>query len=359
MLTNSASPEYRKQLLALRKAKGLHTAVENRLVELLDEAIPDFHPLKEPQGLAGGRDDLMLFEFSGKKVVFEIFATQTQVSRDLLILHKTKADKKIAIIIDKEVDARVFEKYLKENPDETFPFLFVGELFEETPHNVLLKLRELIAGDEEAKFQRMLRTKISRRSLVSWFKQYGIDVLSEREIKEGNISYAKVFITTVIAKCLHQGIAKTKLKGLGQWLSNQHVLEYIFLRVNIGLNLFLYTDLDENLAIYSDMDLVDWIRAGYSFPQTFILLSMNAVIYELEDKYLKSGKRMLNPDRRISMSIGSAVTHYTESGRVVVFNLPSEVKTVIVTLPNRLDRKPEQYLGMIKISKPGDVFDIG
>ena len=359
MVANSASSEYRKELLALRKAKGLHTAVENRLVELLKEAVPNFHPLKEPQGLAGGRNDLMLFEFSGRRVVFEILATHSQVSRDLLILYKTKADNKIAIIIDKEVDARVFERYLKENPDETFPFIFIGELFEGTPHTALLKLRELITGDEEAKFHRMLRAKISRRNLMSWFKQYGINVLSEREVKEGNISYAKVLITTVIAKCLEQGIVSTKLKKLGQWLSNQQVLEYIFLRVNIGLNVFLYTDLDENMAIYSDIDLVDWIRAGYNFPQTFILLSMNAVIYELEDKYLTSGKHMLNPDRTISMGIGSSQTHYTESGRVAVFNLPSEVKAVIVTPPMRLDREPEQYLEMIKISKPGDVIEIG
>lgn len=109
MLTNPTSPEYRQTLLTLRKANRLHTAVEDALMELLKEAVPDFHPVKEPQGIAGGRNDLMLFEFSGRKVVFEIFATRTQVSRDLLILHKTKANKKIAIIIDKEVDAGVFE----------------------------------------------------------------------------------------------------------------------------------------------------------------------------------------------------------------------------------------------------------
>jgi hypothetical protein len=91
MVSNPVSPEYREQLLALGRAKRLHTAVENRLVELLKEAAPDFHALKGPQGLAGGTNDLMLSEFSGRRVVFEIFPTHTQVSRDLLILHKTNA----------------------------------------------------------------------------------------------------------------------------------------------------------------------------------------------------------------------------------------------------------------------------
>lgn len=183
--------------------------------------------------------------------------------------------------------------------------------------------------------------------------------MTEQEIKEGSISYGKVLITTVIAKCLHHGIVKTKLIKLGQWLSNQQVLEYIFLRVHIGLNVFLYTDLEENMAIYCDVDLADWIRAGYNFSQTFTLLSMNAVIYEVEDEYFKSSKRMVNPDRRISLSIGSSQTHYTTAGRVAVFSLPSELKEVIVIPPMRPDREPERYLEVIKISKPGDRVKIG
>ncbi len=358
MVTNPASPEYRQQLLALRKANWLHALVEDALLKLLKEAVPDFHPLKEPQGLAGGRNDLMLFEFSGRTVVFEIFASRTQVSRDLLILHKTKADKKIAVIIDKEVDRSVFERYLRENPDETFPFLFIGELFETSPRNAVLKLRELITGSDLAKLRRLRRAKVPRAKLLRWFKYYGVDVPSEQEIKEGKISYRKVFIATVLAKCIKQGIVVAKLKKLGLWLSSQQTLEYIFLRVNIGLNMFLYTDLDENMAVYSDIDLADWIRAGYNFPDTFILLSMNAVAYELEDKYLKSGARVLNPDRRISMSIGSSQVHFTASGRTAVFGLPREVKAVIVIPPKRRDRQPEKYLELIRMAKPGEVIQI-
>lgn len=358
-MLNRASPDYAEHVLELRKNRKLHTFVEDRLIELLNKVLPNLHPIKEPQGLAGGRNDLMLFEFSGKKVLFEVFASYTQVSRDLLILYKTDADIKIAIVVDKEVDPRVFERYLRENPDDTFPFLFAGELFEESPDICCLKLRELIAGDEDATLQRLLRTRIPRANFLDWCKQYGIEVLSEEDVKEGNISYAKLFVTTVVAKFRKQGFSRGKLKKLGQWLSNEQMLEYIFLRVNIGLNVYLYTDLEETFSIYSDIYLVDWIRAGYKLPQTFVILSLTAVVHELEDKYLRDGKPLLNPSRELSMTIGSSQLHFTKSGRVLIVNLPSEIESVVMIPPARPDRAPNEYLKLITIASPDESIEIG
>src|SRR5262245_45462992 len=90
-----------EQIKSLRKDHLLHGHVEGELIRLLNLVAPDFHPVPEIQGLAGGRNDLMLFEYSGGKLLFEIFATKSQVSRDLRILDRTKADVKIAIILDK------------------------------------------------------------------------------------------------------------------------------------------------------------------------------------------------------------------------------------------------------------------
>jgi hypothetical protein len=163
-----------KRLSELRRAKKLHSAVEDRLAQLIKRIAPDYHPVKEPVGLAGGRNDLMLFEFSGRKVLFEIFATRSQVSRDLRILDKTEAHKKIAVLIDKEVDASVFDAFAKENPEDNYPFLFTSELFDEPSVVCLLKLRELILGDEEAKFRRMLHTKLPREGFFSTCRKEGI-----------------------------------------------------------------------------------------------------------------------------------------------------------------------------------------
>src|ERR1041384_6791027 len=86
--------ELNRSIAELRRSRKLHTAIESRLIELVGKVAPGYHPIKEPVGLAGGRNDLMLFEFSGRRVLFEIFATRSQVSRDLRILDKTDADKK-------------------------------------------------------------------------------------------------------------------------------------------------------------------------------------------------------------------------------------------------------------------------
>lgn len=115
--------------------------MENHLIKVFNKIFPSSIAVKEIQGLAGGRNDLIFFEFNKRKVLFEIFASKSQVSRDLRILDKTNADVKIAIVIDKEVDESVIQQFLKENPENNYSFLFVSELFN---HNGIYKLVELV-----------------------------------------------------------------------------------------------------------------------------------------------------------------------------------------------------------------------
>src|SRR5262249_23612680 len=155
------SPELTTWLRDKRKQQALHDLVENQLVQVLKVVAPGFLPVKEIQGLPGGRNDLMLFDFQGRKVVFEVFASKSQVSRDLRILDLTKADKKIAVIIDREVDSGVWEKFHRENPENNYPWIFVSELFDRTAiERTALKLRQLVLGDDEAFFQRLLRERM-------------------------------------------------------------------------------------------------------------------------------------------------------------------------------------------------------
>ena len=159
-------------ILKNRKAKRLHGIVEDRLVAILTKIFPDYHPVKEAQGLAGGRNDLILFEFNGRKVLFEVFASHTQVTRDLRILDRTKADVKIAVLIDKKIDSRIIEKFFKENPEDNYPYIFVGELFIESKINqCALKLNELISGEEEAIFRRVLNQKLKTSNFLDSCKK--------------------------------------------------------------------------------------------------------------------------------------------------------------------------------------------
>lgn len=356
-LLNRQSADYSDVIREIRKAKRLHTIVENRLIEIVERILPDYHSVSELQGLAGGRNDLMLFEFSGRKVVFEIFATADQVSRDLLILHKTDASVKIAIVIDKDVDGTVLARFLKENPDTNFPFIFIGELFDGDSIECSLKIKELITGDEDAKFRRMLRSKIKREDFLEACKRDGIDIILPQDISTGNISFSSVFVSLLLNKFVHMGMQKNALKKLLRWFSNPELIEYVLIRVDLGLNMFLYTDFDENMGIYSDQEWLDWIRIGYEFSKSYAYISLNALLYEIEDKYIRvdeAGK--INRD--ITYTIGMSGMHKTPSGRAVRLSLPRNTTSIVVFVPldeiesNNFDEIENKYRNMIEFPSP-------
>ena len=239
-----------KWLSQLRRSKKLHTIVEDRLIELMSQVAPDYHPVKEPVGQAGGRNDLMLFEFSKKKILFEIFATKSQVSRDLLILHKTHADKKIAIIIDKSIDSKVFETFLRENPEDNYPFLFVGELFQEPLQECLLKLRQLVLGDRFAEFIRMYKATVPRQSFLDLCLKHKIEVFTDEQSRTRSMTFTQVFVTLVLGKCLGFGIKRERVLELGKWLSTEGVVQHALRNSVLGMNVILYTDFANNFALY-------------------------------------------------------------------------------------------------------------
>jgi hypothetical protein len=350
-MTSLFSKSQAEKISQWRKTKQLHTVVEDRLTMLISKISSDYHPVKEPVGLAGGRNDLMVFEFSSKKVLFEIFATRSQVSRDLRILDKTKSDKKVAIIIDKEVDSSVFEMFVKENPEDNYPFMFIGELFEEPPILCTLKLRELILGDEEAKFQRMLRAKLPVKDFFRMCKEEGIEVLLQEDIKSGDITLAKMLTTVVLNKCLKFGIPREKVKNLGLWFSGNDITTYAMQRISMGMNVILYTDFVENLSVYADIDLKDWIRASYLFPQPFVIMSLNAVLLEIDEKYLPKDKRIF-ARKEPTVYLGSSQVYESSAGKLVICSLPKDTYSVIIIPPIGETKTAEEYGKLVQVTQP-------
>lgn len=323
-----------------RHSKTLHKSVELRLEALLSKILPDYHGVKELQGLAGGRNDLMLFEYSGKKVLFEIFASRSQVTRDLRILDKTKADVKIAVIIDKEIDPTVLEKFHKENPEDNYPFIFIGELFEKSLiYTAALKLRHIVTGDEDVKLQKMIQQKMSFSHFIELCKKDGIDIVSLKDIEARDVTFQKVFVTLTLGKLYKLGINSKKLKELATWLSDKKLLEYILIKVQLGLNVFLYTDLEGNMEIYNDLELIDWLRIGPELSKPYVLLSMNAVIYEIFDRYYKTPPFDIN--RQLNMAVGVAAIYEGDDGRIAQFSLPRKTKKIWIARPVHLSVSDE------------------
>jgi len=321
-----------QRIADLRRRKQLHTVVENRIMELASRVAPEFYPAKEPHGLAGGRNDLMLFDFSGRKVLFEVFATAGQVSRDLRILDKTRADVKIAVVIDREVDPRVLDRFLRENPESNYPFIFVSEFLADQPIECCLKLRQLITGDEESLFHRLLRRRLNIPGFVEKCRQEGIDMPDIKSVESGNVTFRQVFLALVAAKLRRLGVNQERLIALMRWMSDEKVERYAMMMISAGLNTFLYTDMGDTMAIYSDIDLLDWLAIGRELDKPYILLPLNALIYEMLDSYSLQDVGM---DRSIKVTIGRSTVYDTPYGRQVDFSIPRNTRAIRVFRPHR------------------------
>jgi hypothetical protein len=330
----AAAVNYLEQMKKLRKQKLFHSFVQARLIEMCQQWFPYLHPIKEIQGLAGGRNDLILFEFDGRKVLIEIFGTASQVSRDLRILDNTKADVKIAVIIDKEIDPQVFEHFLRENPESNYPFIFASEVVDPSrAHEGRLKLHELITRDEVRRLSRVIE-KLSTNAFHRFLSECRRDALlvyTEDDIRQGTITFHKVFVTLVIRRLSELGIALPALKKLAKWISKPGAVDFVVQNMTLGLNMFLYTDLRENFGFYSDIDLLDFLRIGSEIAEAHVLMSMNSVFFEVLDKYYT--KKVLDVPRRPQVFAGHSQVVETPSGRLVTFSVPLRTDKIVVYPP--------------------------
>jgi len=91
---------YVESINKIKRKNELHPYVEARLSKLLKKIYPEDRPVSEVSGVLGGRNDLILYSFTGRRIVFELFFSPTQVSQDLRLLELSNAEIKIAILLD-------------------------------------------------------------------------------------------------------------------------------------------------------------------------------------------------------------------------------------------------------------------
>src|SRR5260370_3346480 len=109
------------------REKRLHSWVEERLVRLLKRLYPDSCPVPEVVGVLGGRNDLIQFFQNGRCVVFELFATVSQVPQDLRLLEQSSAVIKIAILLDEQINPKLAREYFRKKPNH-FPYLWLSHV---------------------------------------------------------------------------------------------------------------------------------------------------------------------------------------------------------------------------------------
>lgn len=337
----SASSALKNRILRLRKERRLHPEVARRLSQLMDAVAPEFIPVTEPQGLAGGRNDLILFDYRGKKILFEVFATRSQVSRDLRILDKTKAHFKIAVLIDPAIDRSVRDAYLRENPEDPYPFLFIGELLQEPIFPTYLKLRELIFKEEDARIRRLAAAAIESTDFARFCRREGIKILTRRDLETRRITLQKAFVTTVMQQLRSLGLPLHSLRTLGKWLSQDNLIRFVLTQHSYGMNLYLYTDLVEHFAVYNDVDLHDWILVGKEFPRGLVLLSITGLLERLLPAFMpRRGEARHRNELRFFL--GKSTVIETDAGREVILNLPSKLAGVHLIPPQDMLKTPSK-----------------
>lgn len=105
----------------------LHGAVQARLRQLLAMEFADAAAVPEVSAVKGGRNDLIHYWQDGKRAVFELFCSTSQVPQDLRLLEQADAHWKIGILLDAELRSDLAETYFRKKPD-SFPFLWLSQV---------------------------------------------------------------------------------------------------------------------------------------------------------------------------------------------------------------------------------------
>jgi len=314
----------------LRKKKLLHSVVLRELSKIINRYFPKYEPITEIQGLAGGRNDLIAFKYNTRKILFEVFATASQVSRDLRILDNTIADIKIAIIIDKEIDDKILEKFLRENPESNYPYLFISQILDKTKIvNTINSLHNIIFKNDKDELFDLINKKISFKEFVNKCSEEDIKILNG-SVNLSDATLKNIFITIVANRLLKMTHDNDKVLKLIKWLNDDKLIEFILFKVNLGFNIFIYTDLNETFCIESDMEFLDTIRIFSELEETYIILPLNKVFYDIDDKLFKG---TLKIKRKIRFTIGQSHIYEDEDGKTVTFSIPKNVKKIDIYKP--------------------------
>jgi len=318
------------EIIKLRKDKRLHSTVLRELSIIISRYFPKYEPIAEIQGLAGGRNDLIAFKYNARKIQFEVFATANQVSRDLRILDKTDSDIKIAIIIDKEIDIKVLNKFLRENPENNYPFLFISQILDKSKAvNTISILRDIIFKNDKDEYLEMINKKISYKEFVKRCNEENIKIL-KNPINLSDATFKNIFITIVANRLFEMSHDNDKVMKLVKWLNDEELIEFILFKVNLGFNIFIYTDLCETFCIESDAEFLDYLRIFYELENTYIFIPLNKILYEIDDKIFKG---TLKIKREIRFTIGISQIYEDKDGMTVTFSIPKNVKKIEIFKP--------------------------
>jgi len=182
-------------------AHQIHSAVQNRLAQLLAREFPDNPSIVEVFAVKGGRNDLIHYDQQGRLAVFELFCSTSQVPQDLRLLEQAEAHWKIAVLLDREIRSDLADAYFHKKPDP-FPFLWLSQVMMPGKEvDCRQKLRFLLTTEpiHTAATSSMVQTVTGDDNIVAQAAQGDINInqkkiLRPKVVREsGDISEATAF----------------------------------------------------------------------------------------------------------------------------------------------------------------------
>jgi hypothetical protein len=276
--------EFAKHLVGLRRARRLHGEVAQRLTELMMKVHPLAVSVPEVGGVLGGRNDLINFSFDGRRVVFEVFGSASQVPQDLRLLEQSSAEVKVAVLLDEEADPTVSRAYFHKKPDpfgflwvshvlrpelEAFTLARLAELTDEGA--VVRRVRRLLAHPAGSTIDRHLRTQLTQLE-----EALAKSLPATSTTPQKGLTGREAIALKVVAKVHRLGIPGEKLRSLYVWL--ERAIEYGVTLVSAGFQPFLVTDLDDYRGIWSAGDLADLVFLMGDAHRPKIVMELTEII---------------------------------------------------------------------------------
>jgi hypothetical protein len=145
---------YKDIVLKLRRGNRLHDFVEWVLKRQIKETFGERFSLQpEKYGISNGRIDLAVYHTPRTIIHFELIATcrNGHVFRDTSSLLASRADEKLAILIDEDLEADVANNFFKAIPDGQVRSVFLREVLLDTRRAKFIALIEDLVGSAEFK----------------------------------------------------------------------------------------------------------------------------------------------------------------------------------------------------------------
>ena len=280
-------PAYATELI---RKKRLHHVAQERLSALLRRIEPNSAVVSEVSLVKGGRNDLVQFESCGRRAVFEIFVTPSQVPQDLRLLELATADTKVAVLLDSSVNPKLSDEYFHKKPD-SFPYIWVSDVVtRERECYCVAFLRELIGYDSIMNRLHRLVTGPAGPRVQPTLTA----LLDKLETSAGGTTQTSIgigrrltgieWLSLCIAGRVHQlGVPVERLRSLYEWLKG--MVQHAMMLVGTGFTAFLVTDMKGNHAILTDTDVADELILCGSVQDTgHAVVCLNKIINDFAAK---------------------------------------------------------------------------